>query len=250
MGKNQQRRVEKKRAKKEQSGSRDLPPPRWWNRILDANAVIAIGTIALVIAAFVAVYFSNKQFAESHRPRIVFSRPMELGGAVTCDMAQDFPKSGAEVTGEFPQPIVWLKNIGSSDATKVFDSLMMDSPRLVALKKTGNPHVNGWPTIDDSTCHNISQDPRFMAFPIYAGEEFRFDSMRGETIASKPALPKDTFVELVWSWCFGYWDEEGSRHATCTTYIFQPNDSKGSFFTCGRPITGTFEMAMTGHCES
>ena len=97
---------------------------------------------------------------------------------------------GTAVRNADSEPIVWLKNIGSSDATKVFDSLMMDSPRLVALKKTGNPHVNGWPTIDDSTCHNISQDPRFMAFPIYAAEEFRFDSMRGETIASKPALPK------------------------------------------------------------
>lgn len=250
MGKNQKRRVGQKRAKNKQASSSDLPPPRWWNRTLDANAVIAFGTVGLIIVGIVGIYFANRQFAESHRPRIVFSRPMELGGAVTCDMAQHFPKSGAEVTGDFPGPVVWLKNIGSSDATKVFDTFMMDSPKLVALKKTGNPRLDGRPKIDDSTCQNISQDPRFMAFPIYAGQEYKFDSMRGATIGSKPALPKDTLVELVWSWCFGYWDEDGGRHATCTTYIFQPSDSKGSFFTCGHPITGTFELAMTGHCES
>ena len=176
---------------------------------------------------------------------------MEITGPVKCDLAQDFPKSGPEVTAEFSQPVVWLKNIGNTDATGVFESMTAGFAKLVPLKKTGNPHIDDWPIINNSTCQNSIQDPRFMAFPIYAGQEWKFDNMRGATIASKPPLPKDIAVELIWPWCFGYWDEYDIRHATCTTYIFVPDDTGGSqFFTCDKPRTGAFQPALSGHCEN
>lgn len=226
-------------------------PTTWLERAVQPDIVVlGVGVIvAMIVTTVLTIHHQTEELHRTHRPQIVFTS-MEIAGAITCDLAAN-PKTGPQIQADLSRPIVWLKNIGNADATDVFETVV-PWPKLVSLKKIGNPNTDDWPAIDDSTCaEGTVPDLRFMAFPIYAGQEYKFDATTGQTIASKPALPRDAAVELVWPWCFGYRDEYGIRHTTCTTYVFQPDDNGGSeFFTCGNPITGSFKPALSGHCEN
>lgn len=177
---------------------------------------------------------------------------------LTCNTDEEMA-TGAELTFGFFHPYIWLKNIGNGYATKVFLGMLktegLIQPQLLPLKPTGNPSRDNPSTIDDATCKNIVQNPRYTSFPIYAGQEWKFDSFRQGGVAQKPPLGKDVAVRLVFPWCVGYWDDYDISHATCITYDFVPSEpieDGSTFFTCGngKRITGTFRIALSGHCEN
>ncbi|MGP0086707.1 MAG: hypothetical protein ACLP0B_24270 [Steroidobacteraceae bacterium] len=223
------------------------------------NIIIGIGLIVATIAAAVLM---NRHLIEelhlTHRPQIVFTRPMEIAGPLTCDTA-DSTASGMETTAQFRCPAVWLKNIGNADAGKVFIGTLnppeVIRPQLIPLTMTGDPGIDNPIAINDTTCQHIVQDPRYRSFPLYSGNDRQFDSIRQSSLGPQPSLGKDTPVRLVFPWCVGYRDEYQIVHATCATFDFVPApdsaiEPDSRFFKCGKPIKGSFQVARTGHCES
>jgi len=227
---------------------------------LDSNKIIAAAAVAAVPVAIAAIYFSylasTNELHSTHRPQIAFSRPMEID-SFTCNTEVD-TAAGPEVSADFSLPIIWLKNTGNAYATKVYVG-MADfggsiQPKLLPLKPTGDPKTDNPNRIDDATCKEIVQNPRFTSFALYADQEWKFDTFRGWSIAQKPSLGKDAAVRLVVPLCFGYSDDYEIPHATCITYNFIPStpiEAGSPFFKCGngQPIKGLFEIAPFGACE-
>ena len=223
------------------------------------NIIIGIGLIVVTIVAAVLV---KRHLIEdlhlTHRPRIVFIRPMEISGSLACDNAES-TASGMQTTAHFWRPTVWLKNIGNADAGKVFIGSLnppeVIRPQLIPLTMTGDPGIDNPIAINDATCQHIVQNPRYRSFPIYSGNDRPFDSIRQSSLDQQPSLGKDTPVRLVFPWCVGYSDEYQIVHATCTTFDFVPApdsaiEPDSRFFKCGKPIKGSFQIARTGQCES
>ena len=241
--------VKKKGADRRPSGT-PTAPKHFWLAILDTNKIIAGGTVALVLVAIAAIYFSNRSSTEelhrTHRPQIVFTRPMEVEG-MSC--STDGTENGENVAWA-GRPHVFLKNIGNADATKVFVAFYPYGQKLVPFHKTGNPALDDWPLIDDTTCQQqLTQNMRLASFPIYSGKEWVLNDLVQDKATSQPPFGKDAAVGLVWVWCFGYSDEYGLQHATCTTFVFRPSSGE-NFFVCGKPVTGSFQFALQGHCEN
>ena len=105
------RKVQKKRTTTNQKATqRSDRPTKWWNQMLDSNKVIAAGTVAGVIALIGIAYYQGWQWHQEHRPRVVFSRPLEMLEPLICDPA----------TGQGSDRVrVWIKNIGNVDAQSV-----------------------------------------------------------------------------------------------------------------------------------
>ncbi len=223
------------------------------------DIIIAIGLIVVtIVAAILAKRYLIEELHLTHRPRIVFIRPMEISGPLTCDTADNTP-NGMRTTAHFRRPTVWLKNIGNADSGKVFIGSLnppeVIHPQLIPLTMAGDPSIDNPIAINDATCQQIVQDPRYRSFPLYSGNEWQFDSIRQSDLGPQPSLGKDTPVRLVFPWCVGYWDEHQIRHATCTTFDFLPSPDSAieldsRFFKCDKPIKGLFQVARTGHCES
>src|SRR5208282_3667968 len=116
-----------------------------------------------IIFALLVIYYTGEiihgcqsqwHYAEEHRPKVIFSHepqfarhplPDEIEGVMSCNVTD----SGAEMhTGTIR---IWLKNIGSEDASGVFISPVMAT--LVPEKKVGDPFVDHPPpTITPETC--------------------------------------------------------------------------------------------------
>ncbi len=223
------------------------------------DIIIGIGLIVItIVAAVLAKRYLIEELHLTHRPRIVFIRPMEISGPLTCDTAEN-TDSGMRTTAQFRRPIVWLRNIGNADAGRVFIGSLntpeVIRPQLIPLTMTGDPAIDNPIAITDATCQQIVQDPRYRPFPLYSGNEWQFDSIRQSSLGPQPSLGKDTPVRLVFPWCVGYTDEYQIVHATCATFDFLPAPDSAieldsRFFKCGTPIKGLFQVARTGRCES
>jgi hypothetical protein len=223
------------------------------------DIIICIGLIVVTIVAAVLVKrHLIEELHLTHRPQIVFIRPMEITGPLICDTAES-TASGMQTTAHFWRPTVWLKNIGNADAGKVFIGSLnapeVIRPQLIPLQMTGDPGIDNPIAINDATCQHIVQNPRYGPFPLYSGNDRQFDSIRQSDLGPQPSLGKDTPVRLVFPWCVGYADEYQIVHATCTTFDFLPApdsaiEPDSRFFKCGKPIKGSFQVARTGHCDS
>jgi len=169
---------------------------------------------------------------------------MEIDGDLTCDT----DKNGQNFVGA-TRPRVWLKNTGEAEAVHVFIGVN-EHPRLVPLKN----FVDTLQITDDTCQKQIVPDSNYMSFPISAGQEFPFNALYFAGGGTKPGFGKGVTVEVIWPWCFGYSDEYGIDHASCTTYVFVPSTSATNYspwMHCdGSEVSGIFELSLNGHCEN
>ncbi len=229
------------------------------------GGLVAISTLGMYILGFLQ---TKRNFKAEHRPRVVISRPPQLLGTISCEVTENaiHLQTGAMH--------IWVKNIRGGDAVGAF--VVGPQFKLVPEKKVGNPFYDDVPRITDQTCKQVVP-PQMKAFPINAGQEVRVDMTGGVsttslidttsiTIGQEPEPPpgqkftrtviaKDAIFELYAPVCVYYFDEDGERYGSCSTFRLVVNGRIGEpdnyGFSCTEsPITGTFEGTLFGFCEN
>ena len=238
-GKKQEGQVKNARPKKNQTNSAKRRPLKWWAKTFDTKTIVAWAAIAAVPISILAIYFNDRQHRQDHRPRVVFSRPIELLEPLTCDM-----EKGEAHTGKMR---VWLQNLGNVDAKRVF---VASGFKFISQRKSGNPTVDDPPSITDSNCeHEALPTRETFSLPVMApGREFAF-AIKQSAMAFSPAPGKDAFVQLYFYECAHYSDERDTHHGTCDVYRLLLPDGETTF-QCNKPISGNFQLHMTGHCAN
>jgi hypothetical protein len=236
-GEKQKDKVKKTGTKNNKPGLNIISPANWWNRTANINKILAGATVALVIIGSVGIYFSNWQYRQSHRPNVIFSRPIELLDPLTCDL-----ESGNAHTGRMR---IWLKNIGNAQANGVFPPV--PDFKFVPEKRSGDQEVDRPPSITEDSCKQKLL-PGAKMFPMYPGQELSVEIR--QSVAKFPPLGGDAIVQLYSAQCVYYSDEYSTDHGTCTTYRLILPNGEPSFVCSIIRLTGKFQMTLTGHCEN
>jgi hypothetical protein len=222
----------------------DPYPRHWWNAVFDPQVVIAASAVAALVGGVIYEYVQVREYHADHRPRVVFSRPPEDAGPITCDADKALVHLG--------QKQQWIQNIAEGPGVSV--NPYMGFTKIVPDKKTGIPALDEIPTRFGETACDLKPDIAAIAFPIAAHQELSPRSTQGEMSLwwPKGLLSKDTTFQLFDVECVYYLDPEDWRwyahHATCTTYRFVADN--GPFKCDGAPITGHFEIFLSGHCQN
>lgn len=224
-----------------------------WNRASKAKRISWFVTGAgllvggCVFCVYVAQYRQAKLFFWlEHRPRIIFSRPLEFRGAFFCDAGKN-----PVATGYHGRIRVWLKNIRSTDASGTIPAPPM--LRLIPSQKTGDKFLDDRVLITTKMCEGGPEPPNTAYFPINGGQEVveEFGSGGGASYTGRISFSNTTVFQLYVPVCIWYYssDERVRWYGTCETYRF---NAGGRYdFTCSEtPISGTFERTVGGYCQN
>jgi hypothetical protein len=203
--------------------------------MLDTNKIIAGGTIATAFLAAVAIYYSNRQWHQEHRPHVVFSRPLEMLEPLTCE-----PATGRG-TSRFR---VWVKNIGNEDAQSVLpipdDQLIFETPKEHEIR------IQDIISLNRSRCQSLNVANTTPGFPLHAGAEISVDTPGSR---ASTAHPDNRRMQEFASLMVLYTEQDGARHQTIETErLILPNGERS--FVCGQPIYGRFDIYPDGSCEN
>lgn len=217
------------------------------------GGLIAAGVLAVSTAEYIQ---REKQFSLEHRPRIEFLRPPMLVGQLSCDVGDnELIRYG--VTNEY----FWVKNTKSGDAPSVF---IARAHKFVPDPPSGKESLDLIPVVTKKDCEIVVK-PELGTFALNGGQERMVDmpSAGFQADASRPAkaplslkvVPADrpenqtTFQIYLSPVCVYYFDEQGQRHGTCTSYRLTRN---GQYkFSCKEsPITGQFGEIPRNFCEN
>ena len=209
---------------------------RWWIAILDSNKIIAAGTLAVAFITATAIYYSNRQWHQEHRPNVVFSRPIEMIEPMTCD-----PNSG-QGTAHFK---VWVKNIGNEDAQSVLPvpwvQIIFESPKdheqtIEQILSRGRTYCGSLGKIEGAA----------PGIPLHAGAETGIDM---PTNMASSDHPKDRRMQIFATAIVYYREQDGTPHASAETeWLMLPDGTRS--FVCGQPIYGRFDVYPGGSCEN
>jgi hypothetical protein len=198
------------------------------------NTLIAVGALILTLGAGIALYFAFPYLFSRNGPRLIFSKPIELDGPITCDA------KGGMVT--FKKIRVWLKNTGTepaADVAPVWQTFKIE-PAGDSSMATNNPL-----SIAPANCKRNAQKAETSS-SIAPDQEISRESANGAFFTA-PISGKDEPVQIFTAACAYYSGVEDSGHGTCATYRLTQPGGKTSF-ACGTPITGTFEVYGEGQC--
>lgn len=205
---------------------------------------IAGGIVSLAALGGVAVYIwdhyqRSYQFSMEHRPRIVFSRPPELLGQLSCGIENG--RTGYHLGAMR----VWLKNIKNGDAIAVSPIITI---KLVPEQRTGIPFFDNPPEITEQTCTN-KVSPAVRPFALNAGQETTVNS--SQAVGNMGiVMPKDTRFQVYFGGCAYYTDEELHPHGTCQNYRFKVNGTDYGLKCDNSPLSGVFEQTFIGYCQN
>jgi len=183
---------------------------------------------------------STWQTRMENEPVVVHSLPPALLQPFTCDVEKGLSTGNMQLA---------IKNIGKGRANDVFPHWMF--MKVIPEKRRGDPFVDDPPAVDCSI-----KIKRAEGFPLDVGVEM-FPQIR-QSVMSLPKLGKGEPVQLYFSNCVFYWDDQGTQHATCDRYRLDLPSSNPldriigspSFMCDGQPKSGKFMSDLSGHCEN
>jgi hypothetical protein len=211
-----------------------------------AEGLIVITGI-LILGVYIWGNLQTKwHFEAEHRPRVVFSRPPELLGTITCNVTDK------RIDVHSGKIRFWFKNIRNGDAIGVF--MVPPMFKLVTERKIGIARIDKFiPSITDESC-KVRPNPKGSVFPLNAGQGISVDAEQvAEAIISDPSdppfAPNERFHLDVLD-CIYYLDEAGDPHGTCATYSFIMPNGQNVFSCADSPLTGSLELKFGGYCEN
>ncbi len=200
-------------------------------------ALTAVGGTGYLIA-YISV--SIWQTRMQHAPVVIHSLPPAFLQPFICDPETGFHTGNMQLA---------VKNIGTGRANDVSPYWMF--LKIIPEKRRGDPAIDGPPPGD---CN--MKPKRSESFPLDVGVEM-FPQIR-QSAGSLPKLNKGESVQLYFTNCIFYWDDQGTQHITCDRYRLNlpssnPLDSilgSPSFVCDGQPKSGKFMSDLQGHCEN
>jgi len=231
---------------------------QYWKRANWGKRIKWLVAVASLVGSsgLLTFYQRSHQFSIEHRPRIVFARPPQLVGQISCDVSENEAIS-LEVGGME----ISLRNGGNGDAPKAF---VQQSWKFVPDPSSRYSSYDALPSVTDQTC-TTDIAATVGTFPLNAREETTIGIGPHNSIQADARGPakgivlghvkpadrpnnKTTFQIYAGPTCVYYFDEEGKRHGTCMTYRLS---RKGQYrFACGEsPISGELQQMSWGFCE-
>jgi hypothetical protein len=231
---------EKSDGKNTKKKPKRMPRKKWWEKAFEPTNVIALAVgVGLIIATLVATWLMNNnstwQFHEAHRPKVIFSRPVELLKPLTCD-----PATG-QGTASFR---IWIKNIGDQNAESVLPIPMIQLIPDVPKGKDWRVEkvidlARGYCTAPRESTHSAP------GFPLYAGKEGSVDI---PTHLGSSTQPGDRLMQAFIIALAVYYEEDGTPHKTVEIERLFFLDGTRSF-VCGKPVNGQFDTYPIGSCS-
>jgi hypothetical protein len=210
---------------------------------------LALGAAAGICYVVVAIW-GNLQtkwnFEAEHRPHVIFSKPPELTGTLSCEIVNNVVSSH---TGAMN---FWLKNIGRGDADAFFSGPEF---RFVPENHTAAAEVDSSSSVTEACKQSL--DPHSMReVRINGGQEIKMPMVQsaGRQSVHIP-ITENTNFQLYAPICVYYLDSNQEHHATCRMYrlsVTGGENADSTTFECRKnsPISGTFQETLFAYCEN
>lgn len=194
-----------------------------------------MGIAALVLVAVVAGLVAIKRHRDGNRPRLVFEKPPEVIGAISCN-----PADG---TIEI-RDARWSLVNGGSEAAVESSPLLTNIWARPARAKKKRSEVAAF-EINPGSCLDNPENVQAGALIPVGGRNSVSVPLRGRLAAT--ALGSKYLVYA--TGCQFYQSESGRRFGTCNTYRLESADG-GREFECDAAIVGHFAPDVVGNCAN